>query len=850
MMKRWFYWLVALTAWACQPNKGFDQQALEGDWKFRQADKNEWMSATVPGTVHTDLLANKKISDPFYRTNEKDQQWIETKDWEYSVVFDTPEGVLDRDVVALEFPGLDTYADVFLNDSLILKSDNMFVGYEVPCKGALKAKDNELRVVFRSPVNEVMDEWEASPYRYPADNDQHEKKLSVFTRKAPYHYGWDWGPRFVTSGIYRPVALKSWNSADIKWVQYTQKSLTDDKAELVVSAEVEALTPGSYTFSVNGKDGEATFSNSKSFELKKGANKISLPLEVMKPKRWWPSGLGEANLYDMTASLQKGNSIVSEKSERFGFRTIEVVNKPDDMGTSFFFKVNGEPVFMKGANYIPSDNFVTEVDSARYRYLLESAKDANMNMIRVWGGGIYENDYFYELADEMGLLVWQDFMFACTMYPGSDDFLRRVEEEAVYNVKRLRNHPSIALWCGNNEIQGAWESWGWQKSYGYSEQDSINLYNDYKAVFHELLPKVTSELDDKFYLASSPLHNWPKAEDRANGDNHYWGVWWGKLPFESYKKYIARFMSEYGFQSFPEMESIKKYSVPEDWAIESDVMKAHQRSSIGNKTIKLYMDMYYDEPKDFESFVYVGQVLQAEGLKIGFEAHRRAMPFCMGSLYWQLNDCWPVASWSGIDYYGNWKATHYYIKKAFEPVLVSPDMDSTGVIKVFAVSDKLEPVKAKLNISLIDNKGKVLQNRETEISVKPNGSNVYWETTRKAFLKGDSGKETFMYVTLKSEDGSVDSENFLFFEHPKDVKLAKPTVKADVKKATDGCVITLDTDVLARNVYLAVPNEDGFFSDNYFNIIPGHTREIHLRTKLEPEVVRKKLKITTLDQAF
>ncbi len=395
------------------------------------------------------------------------------------------------------------------------------------------------------------------------------------------------------------------------------------------------------------------------------------------------------------------------------------MHQRDAGGKSFFVKVNGAPVFMKGANWIPADSFNARVTPERYRSLLESAAATHMNMVRVWGGGIYEDDRFYALCDELGLLVWQDFMFACSMYPGDDAFVANVEKEAVENVRRLRNHPSLALWAGNNENESAWKGWGWPAKFKLSRAAQDRISADYKRMFHQILPGIVAAEDPgRFYTRSSPSANEDDvpANRKGWGDMHYWGVWHAEAPYPSYADNISRFMSEYGFQSFPELASVARYTAPDgsDWDIGSPVMLSHQRHPRGNALIRTYMDRDFRRPKDFASFLYVGQVLQATVIKFAAEAHRRAMGRNWGSLYWQLDDCWPVASWSSIDYYGRWKALQYFARQFFAPVLVSP-VEEKGIVNVWAVSDRRTETPARLTVRLVDFQGRELWRKEQDV---------------------------------------------------------------------------------------------------------------------------------------
>jgi len=829
--------------------------ALNSNWKFRQSNAEKWQPATVPGCVHTDLLQNGIIQDPFFRTNERSLQWIDKQDWEYITEFAIGEDLLAFSNLELFFKGLDTYADVYLNDKLVLSANNMFREWTVDVKPFLKKGTNKLRIHFKSPIQLGLQKLEAHGYPLPAVNDQSEngemgdKKVSVFTRKAGYHYGWDWGPRFVTSGIWRPIILRGWNDARLADVQIIQEQLSDEVAQLKAVANIVVFTPGRYNISLLVED-LADPGKEKYVMLERGNHTIDLEFTIDHPKRWWSNGLGEPYLYHIQTSLSKGQDLLDRQKNSTGLRTLRIVQEPDKAGKSFFVELNGVPVFMKGANYIPGDNFLNRVTPQEYKRIIALAVDANMNMLRVWGGGIYEEDIFYDLCDRNGILIWQDFMFACSMYPVDDAFMQNVREEAVDNVRRLRNHPCIALWCGNNEIDVAWSQfdekggWGWKQQYNSTQRKEV--WDAYDRIFHKILPEVIGENDpDRFYWPSSPMAGEGKhaGYETQSGDIHYWGVWHGLHRFEDFRKYVGRFMSEYGFQSFPEFKSVKSYTVPSDWDIESEVMAAHQRSGIGNLRIKQYMDWYYKTPGDFESFLYVGQILQAEAIRSAIETHRRRMPHNMGTLYWQLNDCWPVASWSGTDYYRRWKALHYYVRKAYNEVLVSPIIEGKNV-EIHVVSDRLAPIEAKMDIKLLDFKGNVLRDISKTISIPANSSANYFTADKTEFLKGHPSYEVFLHIQVL-EGNALLSENNLFFEAPKDLKLPKPTVQREIRTTVAGMLITLKTDVFAKNILLSTEGE-AFFADNYFDLLPGQTLTIYCKTEMSLAEIERQLKIRTL----
>ena len=817
---------------AASENSGGGRAAVElrGPWWFRQAGDEKpgaWMPASVPGCVHTDLLRNRRIADPFVGTNEKDQQWIEKLDWEYKTVLAADDALLARERIELHWTGLDTYAEVTLNGTPVLWADNMFRQWRVDIKPQLRRGDNLLVVRFRSPITFVKPAYDRMGYVLPAVNDQAKEMVSMYTRKAPYHYGWDWGPRFVTSGIWRPVFVESWDGARIDDVQVIQRELgeTQAKLQVVVTVQAARAVRGKVTASVEG-GGQAE----QDVALGAGPNRVTLAMTIANPRRWWPNGLGAAFLYSVRATLAIDGQPADERRTKIGLRTLEVEHRRDKDGKSFVIKVNGAPVFMKGANYIPSDSFLNRVTPERTRALVQAAADANMNMLRVWGGGVYEDDHFYELCDQLGILVWQDFMFACSMYPGDAAFIENVRQEAIQNVRRLRNHPSLALWAGNNEIEAAWAGWGWQWKFALGKAAQEKIWNDYKHLFHQVLPAVVAQEDPgRFYTRSSPSANEDgvPANKKGLGDMHYWGVWHSEEPYTKYADNTSRFMSEYGFQSFPELATVAQYASPADLRIDSPVMLAHQRHPRGNQLVRAYMDRDFRAPKDFASFLYVSQVLQATVIKYGAEAHRRRMPYNMGSLYWQLDDCWPVASWSGIDYFGRWKALHHFARHFFAPVLVSP-VEEGGMVRIFGVSDLREDKPARLLTRLVDFDGHERWRKESDVMLPGNSSHVVQSISKRDALKGADPTQVVLVTELWS-GGQRMSRNNLYFVKTRELVLPAPGLALSAELHEGGATVRVTAGKLARNVWLSTtagPGEaplEGMFSDNFFDVLPGES---------------------------
>ena len=802
---------------------------LHSDWTFCQVGDTLWSDAKVPGTIHQDLLNHNRIPNPFYGMNEEAVQWVENEDWMYRTSFVVTEEQLNRDAAVLELDGLDTYADVFLNGALILRSDNMFVGHKVSVKPVLRKGENRLLIRFRSAIKEALPQWETNGFDYPADNDHSSKRVSIYTRKAPYSYGWDWGIRLATFGIWRPVRLVFSDVARIEDYYVRQASVSASKADVdnrleitnVTSQPVSALLKVAYHYSAND-----TKEVQKQIELRPGENTVSMPVMIDNPHLWMPNGWGEPSLYKFTASVSVDGVEVASQERQVGLRSIRVVMEDDEHGKSFYFEVNGHPMFAKGANFIPDDALLPNVTTERYKRIFEDVKAANMNMLRVWGGGIYEDDKFYDEADRNGILIWQDFLFACTTYPHDPLFLKRVEAEAEYNIKRLRGHASLAMWCGNNEIYEGVRYWGWKNK--YTAEAFAEMNRGYDILFRQLLPDMVKRFDsDRFYMHGSPYEaNWGRPESWKIADSHNWGTWYGRKPFESFDSEIPRFMSEYGFQAFPEMKTIRTFAEEKDFELESPVMNAHQKATIGNALIKQTMGLYYKVPVKFEDLVYVGLVLQGQGMRHGIEAHRRNRPYCMGSLFWQLNDSWPVVSWSSIDYYGNWKAMQYQSQRAFAPVLINAIKEGDDLC-VYLISDELQDRDdVRLTVELMDFDGKSHGKWTHSGKLSANTSMLFLKKRVDEFLSKQDAATSFLRFTLKAKNGAALADEVFYFAYPKDQKLPEARIETSVKRRGEAIEMTLKADKLARDIFIEVPVQGVRFSDNFFDLLPGQRKKI------------------------
>ena len=793
------------------------RQSIQVPWEFRQAHTESWKPTKVPVSVHTALLQNGMIDDPYYRDNEEKLQWIEREDWEFQCVFDVDSAVLQHKHVELVFKSLDTYAHVYLNDSLLLETDNMFRTWKADAKHLLKPKGNRLHVYFESPLKKVEPDWKNLGYELPGG-------IRTMTRKAQFHYGWDWGPRFVGCGILKAPEILAWNDLIIENIYVTTQKLTKENARMVARFRYRSDIAVPVTiFTQIGK--------SKSVEDRKlriGVHEDSVTWDVPEPRLWWCNGMGEPFLYDFSVSIKQNVATIERADVRMGIRTVELVREKDSAGESFYFKLNGVPVFAKGANYIPQDMFQDRVAPDQYKRLLDDAVASNMNMLRVWGGGIYEDDLFYQLCDARGIMVWQDFMYACAMYPGNGSFLKNASREAFEQIERLRQHPCIALWCGNNENDEAWHNWGWQMQ--FTEAQRGQLWRDYQVLFNDLLRTYVENYGGGVsYWESSPKYGRANAKSTTEGDSHYWGVWHDEEPFDMFNKKVPRFMSEYGFQSFPDWPTIATFTQPDDRVLDSKVMLAHQKHPRGNAIIAEYMKRDYRPTNNFEDFVYVSQLLQAEGMRTGIEAHRRSKPYCMGTLYWQLNDVWPVASWAGRDYYGHWKALQYYARDVFRPVAALPVVED-DILKIYGVCDLPTDVRVTVQVRAFDFDGKALSDvTQLDTPIRSDSSRMIWQGALKSVLGRKKEENAVAEITLKSPEGNLLYRRLYYFAPPRKQALPRTRINMKVEQVNEGYRISLESNKLARNVLISTEAK-GFLSDNYFDMLPGERKTVLFRT--------------------
>ncbi len=835
---------------------------LNGTWKLQEFDPGagvrarafapdyddaNWLPAAVPGDVHTSLAAAGRLDPPFYHMNVEKCQWVERREWWYRTTFTGPN-LSGTDRQLLIFDGLDTFATIYLNGEEIGSHANMFVAATFDVTGRLRpGQPNTLAVRF-DPVldrvggREVPGQWGGfGPER-------------VWVRKAQCHFSWDWGPRLVTVGLWQGVRLEGFRAARLKDVFFRTEEIGSRQARVRVTAEVEAWNAADH---LSVQIGLSRGDQRLAAEMPVTDGLAEVVLDVENPALWWTHDLGEPALYDLTVRLRADDVKLDERRERVGIRTIRVDQSPDpdEPGCRFFtFVLNDVPIFAKGADWIPADSFLSQMTEARYRELLELAVEAHMNMLRVWGGGIYEKPEFYRLCDELGILIWQDFMFACARYPDYDpDFYAEVAREAELVVRRLRNRPCLALWCGNNEND-------WIEDMVYWDQPGHDFPG--RKIYHELLPRIVGELDPtRLYWPSSPYggndHN-----DEREGDRHNWQTWHGAIyprrfgepprrdfspegvSFRHYAEDLARFISEFGMHAAPILETLRRNVPPEELYFGSEGMLYRNKDFPKDKGNNLML-AHTGLPKDLNQYIDFSMIAQAEGLKFGIEHYRRRKPHCSGTLFWQLNDTWPGLSWSVLDYYAFPKAGYFYARRAYAPVMASFKREDDGGYSLWIVNDTLEAVTDEVIWGVCTFEGTVLR-RETVRATVPANSSCGIARVAGDQLPGDP-RRTFLFV--RSSNGCF-PDNREFRVEVKDLVRPQPSLTVGMSQDETGRILVrVSSDVYAYFVKLVVPIEGTRFSDNYFDIFPGEERVVQVWNVAGRRLSPADIEVSCLDHA-
>ena len=747
-----FFSLIILFV-SCSRHQNVVEQTLSQGWTLTGDTLNINLPVNVPSVVQQNLYDAGLIPHPYLGTVEETLLWISDHPWTYATHFNVDQKMLEKDVVELVFEGIDTYASVTLNGQKLFDADNQFRIWRTDVKPLLKDQDNLLVLDFPR-----YDSLQLALYN---DHQPRLPEKYAVTRKAPYQHGWDWAPKYKNVGIWKPVSLVAWSNARLDNAYIVTNEVEEEQAKLTLHLDVESTAPGDYTVEI--------LSNRKVFQkfplqADQGNQHKLFSFTIENPRLWWPNEMGEQYLYDFEIRLKSSDKILDSKQIKTGVKTVQIVQEPDAKGFSFYFKVNGVPMYAKGANYVPEEMIETWIKPENTQKLLKMAQEAHFNMLRVWGGGIYPSDDFFNICDTLGILVWEDFMYAGTMYPYDEAFLENAKIEALEQVKRLASHPSLGLWCGGNEISEGYYNWGWQQSLGWSEEDDQAIKAGYDRLFETILPNVVEIFDGtRPYWPSSPSKGWGRPESLTQGDVHYWGVWWGEQPYEMYREKVGRFNSEYGYQSYPDYSTLEKIAQGEPLSKDAKVIAAHQKHARGTQLIDDFIQRYYPEsqPKDFEEYVHLSQLSQAYGMEIAIEAHRTAKPYNMGTLYWQLNDAWPVTSWSSIDYYGNPKVFHEKLKTLFAPVLLSLDRRD---YQVYVTSDLMRNIDGTLTVTVNDVDGACLFEQKAKVSMKANQNSKFHVEGLREFL-WNTDPQTITINMQLTEGDSVTAERHLPGSH-------------------------------------------------------------------------------------
>ncbi len=831
---------------------------LMGAWTLSRADGSDSVPVRIPGSVVTGYMGAGLLEDPYWRLNEWETLPIFREDYVFTRIFDLPADILGEERVDLvaDPETLDTLCTISINGRLIASTDNMHCGYRFPVKEALTAGANVLRIEIKSPI--VYCEQKLREH----NRDLHYVASGAiegneYLRKPHSMFGWDWGIQLPDSGIYRSLRLEAASGpaiGDVKIGQRHEDGLVT--VDVLVRADylegracrVKAeLTPDPDT--VSGPVYEETVYGFG--EIPAGGESVCISLEVKEPRLWWPNGLGEQALYDLSVTLMDEEGAALDVSDKtIGLRTVTVRQEEDEWGREFTFVVNGVPVFMKGANYIPEDAVYPRITRETSWTLVADCARANYNILRVWGGGYYPSDDFYDACDRYGILVWQDFMFACNVYIGDEAFTKSIEKEAIDNVKRLRHHAALALWCGNNECEQGWVMW---EGFGDGEPLAKDYY---RLLFEEMFPRVVAEYDGStFYWPSSPSSggNFDDPMSEEKGDAHYWEVWHGLRPFSDFKKHFFRYQSEFGFEALPAMKTIKDFTEPADRNFYSPVMENHDKCFYGDAKIMWYMADHFRFPKDFENLVYVSEVLQAYGITLACEHLRRIRPRCMGTTYWQVNDNWPVTSWASIDYTGRWKALHYAAARFYAPIVTSIDVHD-GRADLYVVNDTLEKKDFVASLKLRALDFTVVDEWHREGTVE-GGSSVKPISMPTEAMKG---KEPYVFLeaTVVLSDGQV-LRNVETLKAYRELELAEPTVSIEVEELMDRFRLVMAADTFTPYIYLDFDNADVLFSDNYFTIsnpepvvVDILKSDIRAGYLADAEDVAERLKVITLYDSY
>lgn len=813
---------------------------LFGDWHLSCKENGMVWQTTLPGDVQSTLIAAGDLDDPYVGMQENEAQWVDKRHWTYFRSFEVDAAMLAYDHVYLNAEMVDTLATFRINGKKILSTDNQFRRYRVDVAKVLVEGVNKMEIAFEPPLKEAARRAAAYPLDMPYTTNNRVKHLNHL-RKTACHGGWDWGVCLVLTGIYGDLSLHACNMARIEHVCTTQHH-GKNVCDVDVTVELFAVKAGQVQLDIELAGQQIN----QTITVQPGKQNLTNRITIKKPRLWWPAGHGDQPLYDL--SVRVGDQCVSK---RLGLRHIRWDNSRDSIGTQMTLYVNHKPIFCKGANWIPADGLSTLQTDDVFERLIDDAVDANMNMLRVWGGGQYERARFYELCDEKGMMLWHDLMFACQLYPFDDAFIANVAQEIDFQVKRLRDHASMVLWCGDNEVEGAL---GW---FEQSRKHHDTYLVAYDRLNHANGKAVTQADPNVTYWPSSPSngpgHQGNVWDNDASGDMHYWAVWHHGKSFDAYYDVIPRFCSEFGYQSFSSIDLVRKYIDPSQFNPTSPQMEHHQRNPRGNSLIMEMFTRYFRMPTSFQSTLYLSQVQQAVAIKTAVEYWRSLRPVCMGTLIWQLNDNWPVASWSSIEYDGSWKQLHYHAKRFYEPVMVTLFHKADDIVQVVGINDHFKAAKLELKLQLVDFAGKVHKKWTRELSVPASTSKVLMTLPIAQLPIARNEGVLLADVVVTDADGSKKTlRNTHFMDLYKRCELADATVTADIKQQGKAFVIQLKTDKPAFFVTCAFTHVAGVFDDNSIDLLPGKTTKLKFTPRQDVTLaqLKKALHVTHLRMTY
>ncbi len=806
------------------------KQSLNGIWQLYKLDGSDKMDVSVPGTLLASLINANKIENPHYRLNAKKTCAICDEDYVYDYSFTPSDDILSSKIILLNFEGIDTLADIFLNSEFIGSTENMHRTYEFDVTKIITSGVNNIKVTLKSPTKYIEQKNAERPL-WGVDTT-----MTGYThiRKAHYMYGWDWGPALPDMGIWRDVNLIGINSGRLNNVYVNQEHRTNG-VNLTIDTFVDYISSDNLHV-----DAMLVSPNGKRYDMKAVLRdkKQKLECHIDNPLLWNVRGYGEQNLYMLTIVLFDGINVLDRKELNIGLRDVKLSRKVDDFGEEFCFVVNGTRIFAMGADYIPEDNIIPFTSAARTNKLLSDCVAANFNMIRVWGGGYYPPDYFYEICDKLGLLVWQDFMFACSVYDAPDmNFCNNITYEIIDNINRIRNHACLALWCGNNEIEVAWTNWG-------IPQDE-ELKKGYIKMFDVLIPNILKRQDAKTpYWPSSPSTGTTFDDDAASthrGDCHYWEVWHNLKPFTEYKKHTFRFCSEYGFESLPSLKTLKTIAEKSDLNLMSPVMEEHHKCVAGSEKIMYYLAQLVHYPTSFKKLIYATQYVQALAIRLAVEQMRQNRELCNGSLYWQVNDSNPTISWSSIDYYGRWKALHYAARKFYAPVLCSIDDTDKENLKIIVSNETLYDFDGNVKWKIRKNTTEIISEGEAAISVAPcKSKTAIILTPKETQITAENYTDCYLEYTLIKKNAIISNSTYTFCL-PKQFSYLEPKIKVMVDQLGEMFRFTVTSENYASGVFLDFDNNDCFFSDNWFDLTGSEKYILVNKDAFEPYITIKEL---------